>query len=60
MIEGKGMYTENEKDVLITCVRPQQIEQMKSIVRQTDPHAFIIVTDATEVIGKGFSDKNKF
>lgn len=60
LINGKGMYTENDKQILLTCIRPQQIEQMKSIVRQIDPHAFIIVSDATEVIGKGFSDRYKF
>ena len=60
LIEGKGMYTENEKQVLLTCIRPQQVDQLKAIVRQIDPHAFIIVTDATEVIGKGFRDKYRF
>ena len=60
LIEGKGMYTENEKQVLLTCIRPQQVDQLKASVRQIDPHAFIIVTDANEVIGKGFSDKYKF
>ena len=60
LIEGKGMYTENEKQVLLTCIRPQQVDQLKAIVRQIDPHAFIIVTDANEVIGKGFSDKYRF
>ena len=60
LIEGEGMYTETTKEVLMTCVRPHQIDQLKNIVHQLDPHAFIVVTDANEVIGKGFSDKNLF
>ena len=60
LIEGTGMYTETKKEVLMTCVKPQQIDQLKNIVHQIDPHAFIVVTDANEVIGKGFSDENRF
>ena len=60
LIEGKGMYTQNERQVLMTCIKPQQIDQMKNIVHDIDPHAFIIVTDANEVIGKGFSDRDRF
>ena len=60
LLEGKGMYSKEKKDVLMTCVKPQQIDQLKSVVRQFDPNAFVIVGDATEVIGKGFSEQNKF
>lgn len=60
LIEGKGMYTQSERQVLMTCVKPQQIDQMKNIVHDIDPHAFIVVTDANEVIGKGFSDRDQF
>lgn len=60
LMEGKGMYSKESKQVLLTCVKPQQIDQLKSIVKQMDEHAFVIVSDATEVIGKGFSDKRQF
>lgn len=60
LLEGRGMYSKEKKDVLMTCVKPQQIDQLKSVVKQFDPGAFVIVGDATEVIGKGFSEQNKF
>ena len=56
MLEGKGMYTGQDHQVLMTCVKPQQIDQLKAAVKQIDEHAFVIVGDANEVIGKGFTD----
>ena len=56
MLEGKGMYTGQDHQVLLTCVKPQQIDQLKSAVKQIDERAFVIVGDANEVIGKGFTD----
>ncbi len=56
LLEGTGMYTGQKKDVLLTCVKPRQIDQLKAVVRQMDEHAFVIVGDANEVIGKGFQD----
>lgn len=56
LIEGTGMYTGQKKQILLTCVKPQQIDQLKTVVRQIDKHAFVIVSDANEVIGKGFRD----
>lgn len=56
LLEGKGMYTGNDKQILLTCVKPQQIDQLKAVVKQMDEHAFVIVSDANEVIGKGFHD----
>ena len=54
MLEGKGMYTKNEKQILMTCVKPAQIEFLRSTVKQFDPNAFFIVSDAVDVFGKGF------
>ena len=56
LIEGTGMYTGQKKNILLTCVKPQQIDQLKAVVKQIDEHAFVIVSDANEVIGKGFQD----
>ena len=56
LIEGTGMYTGKHKEILLTCVKPQQIDQLKAVVKQMDEHAFVIVSDANEVIGKGFQD----
>lgn len=56
LIEGKGMYTKQSRQLLLTCVKPPQIEQLRAMVKEFDPNAFVIVTDANEVFGKGFTD----
>ena len=54
MLNGKGMYTMNEHNVVLTCVKNRQLTQLKQIVKSVDEHAFIIINDSVEVRGKGF------
>lgn len=53
-IAGTGLYTGQGRDVLMTVVKKNQIIGIKSAVKIIDPEAFVIVSDATEVLGKGF------
>ena len=53
-LQGTGMYSKTEKNVLITCVKNSQIAALKASVKALDENAFFIVSDATEVYGKGF------
>lgn len=51
-----GGYTGNEKNVLIVvCNRPEAV-RLRAKAKQLDPASFIIVSDATEILGKGFRD----
>lgn len=54
MLEGRGMYTNQEHHVLLTCVKNQQLSQLKKIVKDIDDKAFIIINEAVEVRGQGF------
>ena len=54
MMNGKGMYLNRERNVLLTCVKNHQVYQLKQIVSFVDPKAFVIISDAVEVRGKGF------
>lgn len=49
-----GAYTGEEKKMLLTVARPNEIAKITRIVRTADPGAFVIKTDAGEVLGKGF------
>ncbi|HAQ55510.1 MAG TPA: hypothetical protein DCR09_03915, partial [Anaerovibrio sp.] len=42
-------------DVLFTVVRLTQVAQVKAIVNHYDPQAFMIVSDTSEVSGRGFT-----
>ena len=59
MINGEGMYTHSEKNVLLTCVKNAQLTQLKQIVKDVDENAFIIINDSVEVRGKGFQNLNE-
>ena len=58
-LEGEGAYTGQEKKVLFVVVTLTQIAKIKLIAEKMDPHAFMIVQDAAEVLGHGFSAKKK-
>ena len=53
-IHAKGMYSGNEKDILFCAVSKKEIVELKEIVMELDSKAFVIVTDAREVLGEGF------
>lgn len=54
-LKGEGAYTRNDKKVVFVVVTLTQIARIKFIVEKVDPRAFMIVQDAAEVMGRGFS-----
>lgn len=53
-LHGQGVYSGNETEVVLTAVKRQQIAELKKLVVEIDPNAFIIVQDAHQVLGDGF------
>lgn len=58
-LEGEGYFTGNHKKVILTAVKRQQITELKQLVTEIDPNAFIIVQEAHQVLGDGFSKYTK-
>ena len=54
LIEAKGGYTQKEIGMLYCVVGQYQLIRVKTIVKEVDPSAFMIVADVHEVIGNGF------
>jgi len=54
LINAKGAYTQKEIGMLYCVVGKYQLIKVKSIVREVDPEAFMIVNQVHEVVGKGF------
>lgn len=54
-IEGRGAYTGQKKDILFIVVSLTQVSKIKMIANAIDPEAFMIVSDASEVLGRGFT-----
>jgi len=53
-LHGRGMYTQQERDVLMVAVTVTEIAQLKALVHAQDASAFVVVTPAQEVLGRGF------
>ncbi len=53
-IFGKGMYTNEDKLILMCAVSRKDIAQVKIIAKKIDPKSFIIITNSREVVGQGF------
>lgn len=51
---AKGMYSGEDKCMLYCVVSQKEIVAVKEIVAEVDPKAFVIVSDAREVLGEGF------
>ena len=53
-LQAEGMYSGSDKMMLCCVVSRKEISQIKEIVREYDPRAFVIVSDVREVLGEGF------
>ncbi|HHW46198.1 MAG TPA: YitT family protein [Clostridiales bacterium] len=49
-----GGYSQSETDMLMCAVRQTEAAKIHSIIKDCDPTAFVIVTEAPEIIGEGF------
>ncbi len=56
---AKGMYSGEEKCMLYCVVSQKEIVEVKEMVAMVDPDAFVIVSDAREVLGEGFLEYQK-
>lgn len=54
-LNGEGSYSGRPTKVILTAVKKQQIAELKQLVIEIDPDAFIILQEAHQVLGDGFS-----
>lgn len=57
--EGTGMYTGKSHSMLLCALTVTEIPQMKALVAGVDPSAFVVVSPAQEILGKGFIPLNE-
>lgn len=58
-LKGEGSYTHADIKVVLTAVKKQQVAELKELVMEIDPKAFVIVQEAHQVLGDGFSHYSK-
>ena len=56
---SQGTYTKKDSKVVLVAVYPKQIAELKELVVEIDPNAFIILQEAHQVLGDGFKKHSK-
>lgn len=55
---AEGAYEHNRKTVVMTILKRGQAVELRNYIRQNQPTAFIVITNSSEIIGKGFRGVN--
>ena len=58
-LHAEGSYSHTPTKVVLAAVKKQQVAELKELVVHIDPNAFIIVQEAHQVLGDGFSRYSK-
>lgn len=54
VLSAQGGYTGDDRPVLMVVLGRSEVPLLRAIVSEVDPDAFLVLTDATEVLGHGF------
>jgi len=57
VIRGTGGYTGREHKILYTVITFRELSQIKQVIRDVDPKAFVVFTDTLEVMGQGVGNQ---
>ena len=57
-LHGEGAYTHEGRSVLLTVMNRRQGILLRRYVRSVDPHAFVLIMNTSDIIGKGFRGTN--
>ncbi len=55
-IHGKGAYSGMDKKVILAVIKKDVYPKAEDIVREEDPRAFLIISDANEIYGEGYKN----
>jgi uncharacterized membrane-anchored protein YitT (DUF2179 family) len=55
---AEGTYLHKDKTVILVVTKRRQAVQLRNFVKKTEPQAFLMITNSSEIIGKGFRGFN--
>lgn len=55
-LKGRGMYSGEEREIIMTVVSRRELDTLKALVHAVDPGAFVVVSDIHEALGEGFKE----
>jgi len=58
-LNGQGSFSGKDMKIVLTVVKKQQVAELKRLVMEIDPDAFVVVQEAHQVLGEGFSRYSK-
>ena len=53
-IKSSGLYTQREKQMIFLVVSYKEVAGVKQVIKEADPRAFVVVTDAYDTYGEGW------
>ncbi|MBQ4313184.1 MAG: YitT family protein [Clostridia bacterium] len=56
LLKGTGGYSGGEHEIVMCAVRRNEVYKIRALIRSIDPAAFLIIGEATEILGQGFKD----
>lgn len=59
LIKGQGGYSRNEKEIILCVITVEQYPILQDIINDIDEYAFVVVSEAHEIMGEGFSLSNR-
>lgn len=59
VLQGKGYYSQEPKEVLYIVISKQEVSTLKKIVKNVDKEAFLTIHDVRDVFGEGFVELSK-
>ena len=54
IFRAEGSYTHAEKEIILTVMNRYQAVQLRNFIRRTEPEAFMMICNSSEIVGKGF------
>ncbi|MBP3729228.1 MAG: YitT family protein [Lachnospiraceae bacterium] len=58
-LEGEGYYTREHTRIVMTALPNKQLPELKQLVTEADPNAFVIIQDSHNILGEGFQKYSK-
>jgi uncharacterized membrane-anchored protein YitT (DUF2179 family) len=53
IIKGDGLFDNEDKKMILIVVKVEKLQKLREIVKKNDPEGFLIITEATEMLGRG-------
>jgi len=53
ILKGDGLFEGQDKEMILIVVKLGKLQKLRQMVKETDPEAFLIITEATEMLGRG-------